>query len=56
MITRNSLHCEAEDRVSAIAEMIVSNCFYTTIGDEDGTIIIDDDGNAVVADWKYKEV
>ena len=56
MITKNSLHCDIEDRVTTIIDMIISNCFFTTIGDEDGSIIVDDDGNAVLADWKYKEV
>lgn len=44
------------DKASVLESMIVNNDFVAPIGtdDSDQFVITDDDGNAILADWKYK--
>ena len=41
--------------VETIGEMIGSNDYYAPLetGDDETTLLVDDDGNATLADWSY---
>jgi hypothetical protein len=39
-----------------IEQMINSNRYYAAITDENGNNIVDDDGNRILGDWKYKVI
>ena len=41
------------EEMLAYGAMIDSNHFYASIADEDGDIIIDDDGEVIAGDWRY---
>ena len=43
-----------EDRLSRLEHMVIQNEIECPITDDDGTIITDDAGRAVSADWKYQ--
>lgn len=50
---------EVDERLAALEHMSLQNQYYTpiTVNDTDTTtLLVDDLGNAIVADWKYKEV
>lgn len=54
------LQNEADDheaRLSALEHMVIKNQFNAPIAlDSDDVILVDDDDNAIQADWKYKEL
>nr|DAH43173.1 MAG TPA: Receptor Binding Protein [Caudoviricetes sp.] len=46
-----------EARLSALERMIIKNQFNAPIAlDSDDIVLVDDDDNAISADWKYKEM
>ena len=48
---------EHEDRLNAIEYMFLQNDFTAPIRTEDGTehtLLADENGHVIVADWKYK--
>lgn len=48
---------ELDERLSAIEHMVLKNDFTAPLTvDNSGTLLVDDLGFAIVADWKYKEV
>lgn len=48
---------EVDERLAALEFMALQNDFTAPlIADGDGVLLVDDLGNAIVADWKYKEV
>lgn len=48
---------EVDERLSALEYMTLQNDFTAPlIADGDDVLLVDDLGNAIVADWKYKEV
>lgn len=48
---------ELDERLSALEHMILKNDFTAPLTvDNSGTLLVDDLGFAIVADWKYKEV
>ena len=49
---------EQEIRLESIEEMLIKNKFSAAITTDDSntTLLITDDGYAILADWKYKEV
>ena len=49
---------EVDERLAALEHMVLQNQFTVPISvDSTGTtLLVDDLGNAIVADWKYKEV
>lgn len=48
---------ELDERLSALEHMVLKNDFTTPLTvDNSGTLLVDDLGFAIVADWKYKEV
>ena len=46
---------ELNDRMSRMEYMVVHNDFSAPIDVDDSAILADDAGNAILADWKYKE-
>ena len=44
-----------ENRLTLAEYMVLHNDFYTPISveDEDESILVDDDGTVILADWKY---
>ena len=44
-----------EDRLSRLEDMLINNDIQCPITDDDGTLITDDAGRAVCADWKYQK-
>ena len=48
---------ELDERLSALEHMVLKNDFTAPLTvDNSGTLLVDDLGFAIVADWKYKEV
>lgn len=48
---------ELDERLSALEHMVLKNDFTAPLTvDNSGTLLVDDLGVAIVADWKYKEV
>lgn len=48
---------ELDERLSALEHMVLKNDFKAPLTvDNSGTLLVDDLGFAIVADWKYKEV
>lgn len=48
---------EVDERLAALEHMTLQNEFIAPLAiDDEGTLLIDDLGYAIVADWKYKEV
>lgn len=48
---------ELDERLSALEHMVLKNDFTAPLTvDDSGTLLVDDLGFAIVADWKYKEV
>ena len=49
---------ELFERISELEYMIVRNDFYAPFAtdDEEETVLVDDLGYTILADWKYKEV
>ena len=48
---------ELDERLSALEHMVLKNDFTAPLTvDDGGTLLVDDLGFAIVADWKYKEV
>lgn len=48
---------ELDERLSALERMVLKNDFTAPLTvDNSGTLLVDDLGFAIVADWKYKEV
>ena len=47
---------ELNDRMSRMEYMTLHNDFSAPIAVDDSAILADDAGNAILADWKYKEV
>lgn len=48
---------ELDERLSALEHMVLKNDFTAPLTvDNSGTLLVDDSGFAIVADWKYKEV
>ena len=48
---------ELDERLSALEHMVLKNDFTAPLTvDNSGTLLVDDLGSAIVADWKYKEV
>lgn len=48
---------ELDERLSALEHMVLKNDFTDPLTvDNSGTLLVDDLGFAIVADWKYKEV
>lgn len=48
---------EVDERLAALEHMTLQNEFTAPIAvDDEGTLLTDDLGYAIVADWKYKEV
>ena len=48
---------EVDERLAALEYMTIQNDFTAPlVADDEGTILTDDLGNAIVADWKFKEV
>lgn len=48
---------ELDERMSALEHMVLKNDFTAPLTvDNSGTLLVDDLGFAIVADWKYKEV
>lgn len=46
-----------EARLSALEHMVIKNQFNAPIAlDSDDVVLVDDDDNAIQADWKYKEL
>lgn len=55
----NAKRCdEYEIRLDSIEKMLIKNKFSAPIATDDSntTLLITDDGYAILADWKYKEV
>jgi len=44
-----------EERITLIEYMNTKNDFFTPTLNDAGEVILDDDGYAIIADWKYKE-
>src|SRR3712207_6792853 len=42
-----------EQRIELLEYMTVHNDFFAPLKDDDGRTVIDDDGNAIMVDWKY---
>lgn len=49
---------EVDERLTALEHMVLQNQFTVpiTVDNTGTTLLVDDSGNAIVADWKYKEV
>jgi len=47
---------ELNDRMSRMEYMAIHNDFSAPIAVDNAAILVDDTGNAILADWKYKEV
>lgn len=47
---------ELNDRMSRMEYMAIHNDFFAPISVDNAAILVDDTGNAILADWKYKEV
>lgn len=48
---------EVDERLAALEHMTLQNEFIAPLAiDNEGTLLVDDLGYAIVADWKYKEV
>lgn len=52
-VTKQEL-ADAMEEVSLMHHMMIQNDFFAPALDEDGCPILDDDGNAVVGQWKYQ--
>lgn len=55
----NTKRCdEYAIRLDSVEEMLIKNDFSAPIATDDSktTLLITDDGYAILADWKYKEV
>lgn len=47
---------EKEDRLHSLERMIVHNDFSAPLAiDNTGTILVDESGKAILADWKYRD-
>ena len=46
---------EHEDVIGDLQHMLIQNDFYCPIGTDDGAIIVTNDGEAILMDWKYCE-
>lgn len=44
-----------EDRLSRLEHMLIDNEIECPVTDDDGTVITDDAGRAICADWKYQK-
>ena len=54
--TENSeLEEEIDTRIALLEYMVLQNDFYLPLIDDDGTILVDDEDEAVLANFKYKE-
>ena len=47
---------EISTRIALLEYMVLQNDFYLPLIDDDGTILVDDEDEAVLANFKYKEV
>ena len=49
---------ELDERMSLMEKMIIKNDFYAPLATDDSvaTLLVDDEGQALLADWKYEEV
>ncbi len=45
---------EHEQRLTLAEYMAIHNDYFAPLRDDDGRVILDDNGNAVMIDWKYK--
>lgn len=45
---------ELSEQMTMVKYMMIHNDYFAPILDEDGCTILDDDGNAIVGDWKHK--
>lgn len=46
---------ELDERLAALEYMSLQNDYTAPVADDDGALLTDDLGYAIVADWKYKE-
>lgn len=47
-------NAELQSRLSEMEYMVVHNDFYAPLAiDENGTLLVDEDGKAILADWKF---
>lgn len=51
VLTNNALY-----RLATLEYMIVTNDYYALLEVDTNTVLADEDGNAIVANWKYQEV
>ena len=42
-----------EERINLVEYMTIHNDFFAPLKDDDGHTIVDDDGNAIMFDWRY---
>lgn len=49
---------EQELRLQQLEQMAITNNWYApvTVTDNESILLVDDNNNAILADWKYKEV
>ena len=43
-----------EQRLTLIEYMTIHNDYFAPLKDDEGNTVLDDDGNAIMVDWKYK--
>lgn len=58
-VKANATQCaEYEIRLDSVEKMLIENQFSAPIAIDDSktTVLVTDDGEALLADWKYKEV
>lgn len=52
--TYDSAGSAVRDQIATIMEMLFNNKFTIPLGGDDESIIVDEDSNVIVADWKWK--